>query len=268
MSVDYLNEYLEYNDSDFELEFCLRINAEWDEESFKKLFNILTLFFETCKKENEIPSEIDYFFSSSINRITGIISNPLFTENNFLGINSEDYKKIISQRIETLKELKSVYEKRLFLKYYFFYGYDNPLSQWYNSNFIIDNLTFNSAEQWMMYSKAKLFNDSEKMLEIINEPNASNQRKLGRQVKGFKEAIWIEKREEIIYTGNLAKFVQNEELKLFLKNTEEMILAEASPVDLIWGIGFSINDLERFDDTKWKGLNLLGKILTEIRSKM
>lgn len=47
-----------------------------------------------------------------------------------------------------------------------------------------------------------------------------------------------------------------------------MILAEASPVDLIWGIGFSINDLERFDDTKWEGLNLLGKILTEIRSKM
>lgn len=114
--MNYLTEYLEYNDSDFELEFCLRINAEWNEESFKKLFNILTSFFETCKKENEIPSEIDYFFSSSIDRIIGILSNPLFTENNFLAINNEDYKKIISQRIHMLKELKSIYQKRLFLK--------------------------------------------------------------------------------------------------------------------------------------------------------
>ncbi|OWP85568.1 hypothetical protein BWK60_13430 [Flavobacterium covae] len=161
-----------------------------------------------------------------------------------------------------------MYENRLFLKYYFFYGYNNPLSQWYKSNFIIDNITFNSAEQWMMYSKAKLFNDTEKMLEIINEPNASNQRKLGRQIKGFKEDVWIEKREEIIYAGNLAKFAQNVELRLFLKNTEKMILAEASPVDLIWGIGFSINDLERFDNIKWKGINLLGKILMEIRDKI
>jgi hypothetical protein len=117
--INYSREYKEYNKSDFELEFCLRINAEWNEESFKKLCGILMLFFETCKKETGIPSEIDYFFSSSINRIIGIISNPLFTENNFVGIDNEDYKKIISQRIDTLKELKSVYEKRLFLKYFF-----------------------------------------------------------------------------------------------------------------------------------------------------
>ncbi|WP_268847549.1 hypothetical protein [Flavobacterium aestivum] len=128
MSVDYLNEYLEYNDSDIELEFCLRMNAEWNEESFKKLFNILTSFFEQCKNENEIPSEIDYFFTKTIDRIIGIISNPIFTENNLLGIDNEEYKKIISQRKDVLEKLKAIYEKRLFFKYHFFYGYDNPLS--------------------------------------------------------------------------------------------------------------------------------------------
>lgn len=268
MQIDYLNEYLEYNDSDIELEFYLRINAEWNEESYNKLFNILMSFFELCKKESEIPKDLDYFFTNTIDRIIGILSNPIFTQNNLIELNNTDYKKLILGKIDTLKKLKSIYEKRLFLKCYFFYGYNNPLSQWYNSTFIIDNLNFNSTEQWMMYSKAKLFNDHEKMNEIIKEPNQSRQRKLGRQVNGFKENIWIEKREEIVRIGNLEKFIQNKELFFFLKNTNKMILAEASPVDLIWGIGFSINDLERFDSSKWRGLNLLGNILMEVREKL
>lgn len=268
MQIDYLNNYLEYNDSDIELEFSLRINAEWNEESYNKLFNILMSFFETCKEEDEIPKDFDYFFTNTIDRIIGIISNPLFTQNNFIELNNDDYKKLISDKIDSLKNLKSIYERRLFLKYYFFYGYNNPLSQWYNANFIIDDLNFNSAEQWMMYSKAKLFNDHEKMNEIIKEPNQSCQRKLGRQVNGFKESIWIEKREEIVRIGNQEKFIQNKELNFFLKETNKMILAETSPVDLIWGIGFSTNDLERFDNSKWRGLNLLGNILMEIRQKL
>jgi ribA/ribD-fused uncharacterized protein len=265
MQIDYLNEYLEYNDSDIELEFCLRINAEWNEESYNKLFNILMSFFEICKKENEIPKEFDYFFTNTINRIIGILSNPIFTQNNLIDLNNEDYKNLILNKINELKKIRIIYEKRLFLKYYFFYGYNNPLSQWYNSTFVIDDLNFNSAEQWMMYSKAKLFNDYEKMNEIIKEPNQSRQRKLGRQVNGFKEDIWIKKREEIVRIGNLKKFTQNKELNFLLKETKKMILAETSPVDLIWGIGFSTNDLERFDNSKWRGLNLLGNILMEIR---
>ncbi len=46
------------------------------------------------------------------------------------------------------------------------------------------------------------------------------------------------------------------------------ILVEASPYDTIWGIGMDANNLDRFDTSKWKGTNLLGKALMEVREKL
>lgn len=40
-------------------------------------------------------------------------------------------------------------------------------------------------------------------------------------------------------------------------------LVEASPMDKIWGIGFTEYDAE--DNRQWWGLNLLGKALMEAR---
>lgn len=113
---NYLNDFLEYNQSDEELEFFIRMNAEWNEDSFKKLCSIITSFFENCKDEKEIPKEIDYLFNSSISRIIGIISSPLFTNNNFIGLSSLEYKDFIQNRISVLNELKKTYENRIFLK--------------------------------------------------------------------------------------------------------------------------------------------------------
>ncbi|MFK7031638.1 NADAR family protein [Flavobacterium oreochromis] len=270
----YYKDFIEYDESDEELEYYFRMNAEWNEESFNKLYSILMSFFENCKNEKEIPEQIDYFFTNTISRIIGIMSKPEFCNSNIIKLynsksnNNEHLVNFIKNKISILNRLKEIYNNKLFLIYCFFYGYDHPLSQWYTSNFVINDINFTSAEQWMMYSKAKLFNDSEKMIEILNELNPSNQRKLGRQIKSFKEDIWLSKRREIIYKGNYAKFSQNEDLKSFLKNTNKMILAEASPVDLIWGIGYSINNLERFDQNNWRGLNLLGEILMDIREKI
>lgn len=46
------------------------------------------------------------------------------------------------------------------------YGF---LSQWYSCNFIHDGQEFTSAEQWMMWSKAKLFDDEESAKKILGE---------------------------------------------------------------------------------------------------
>ena len=39
---------------------------------------------------------------------------------------------------------------------------------------------------------------------------------------------------------------------------------EASPYDKIWGIGLGENDPDAQDPQKWKGDNLLGKVLDEV----
>ena len=67
------------------------------------------------------------------------------------------------------------------------------------------------------------------------------------------------------------KFVDiaNIHLKESLVATGNAILAEASPYDKIWGIGVSTQTTTYFQDVKnWKGENLLGKALMEVRDKL
>ena len=149
----------------------------------------------------------------------------------------------------------------------FFYGRDHPLSQWYLSDFVIDNIRFNSAEQWMMYAKAMLFNDHQKAEEICQATDPSIQRRLGRQVRYYRESIWVEQCRELVYKGNHAKFSQNESLHTYLLETGDALL-EASPTDLRWGIGLSADDPNRFDQRNWTGLNWLGQLLMRLRHEL
>ncbi len=92
----------------------------------------------------------------------------------------------------------------------FFYTDDSPFSQFYPSNFEVDNLKFNCAEQFMMYSKAITFNDNEIAEQILKETKPAKQKKLGRSVKNFDPDKWTELSVQVVYKGNYAKFTQNE----------------------------------------------------------
>jgi hypothetical protein len=70
------------------------------------------------------------------------------------------------------------------------------------------------------------------------------------------------------FRGNLAKFGQNPELWRFLLDTVDQVLVEASPEDRIWGIGLAQDDPRAADPTRWRGLNLLGFVLMEVRDAL
>ncbi|WP_444942547.1 NADAR domain-containing protein [Microbulbifer sp. ZKSA004] len=57
-------------------------------------------------------------------------------------------------------------------------------------------------------------------------------------------------------------------LKQFLLNTEDRVLVEASPVDRIWGIGLAQDNSASENPNDWKGLNLLGFALMEVRARL
>ena len=68
--------------------------------------------------------------------------------------------------------------------------------------------------------------------------------------------------------GNWCKFSQNPGLREFLLSTGDSILVEASPYDSIWGIRLSADSPEAQDPMKWRGQNLLGFALMEVRDEL
>ena len=90
---------------------------------------------------------------------------------------------------------------------------------------------------------------------------------LGRKVQNFDASKWEELRYQIMLDANIAKFSQNEDLKQLLLSPEYEGhgFVEASPYDGIWGVRMYATDKNIDDETKWRGLNLLGKVLEETR---
>lgn len=142
------------------------------------------------------------------------------------------------------------------------------LSNWYLSPFTKENIAFSSMEQFMMYQKAICFQDEEVAAQILDTNDVSRIKELGRQVKGYHDHCWNGMRQIVVYEGLLSKFSQNAELKERLLNTGDAILAECAVKDLIWGIGISMSNPERFERTKWKGKNLLGYTLMMVRDRL
>ena len=119
------------------------------------------------------------------------------------------------------------------MDFVFFHNPDEEngyLSNWYISQFTIHDMSFSSMEQYMMYMKAKYFHDHEIAEKILSTDNPATIKALGREVCNYNESYWNGIRQIIIYEGLLAKFSQNEQLKIELLNTQETILAECAVI--------------------------------------
>lgn len=162
-------------------------------------------------------------------------------------------------------------------KFLFFWGHQPSkdgtvtktcFSQWWENSFTVDGIEYKTAEHWMMAKKARLFNDETIFQRIIDVKSPAEAKKFGREVQNYNDEIWLKNRYEIVKEGNLHKFSQDQDLKEFLLNTKERILVEASPVDAIWGIGMASDHQDINNPKKWRGLNLLGFVLMEVRDEL
>ena len=139
------------------------------------------------------------------------------------------------------------------------------LSQWFPCSFLVNDIYYDCAEQFMMAEKARLFHDEDTLQKIMQAYDPMEQKKLGRRVQGYDDAMWKTCCFEAVVRGNVAKFSQNLKLRDFLISTRDKILVEASPKDAVWGIGLDEESPDAINPIRWPGTNLLGFALMEVR---
>jgi ribA/ribD-fused uncharacterized protein len=141
------------------------------------------------------------------------------------------------------------------------------LGNWYPSPFRSNNILFSNNEQYFMWRKQQLFDSANTALEaqILSATNPKVMKDLGRRVKNFDQNTWDQHKYAIMKAGIYEKFTQNPDLRQKLLDTKTAILVEASPFDNVWGIGLNATDAK---SKPWKGENLLGKALMDIRSSL
>lgn len=151
----------------------------------------------------------------------------------------------------------------------FFYKTKESYSNFYKTSFSYKGHTFETSEQAFMWCKAIHFNDmntANALLEMGDDPMGAKM--LGRMVQGYDEYTWDSVREQYMYEVCLEKYKQNADIRQQILDTGDLHLVEASPTDKIWGIGLDEKSPDIYIESKWKGRNLLGKVLMQVREQI
>lgn len=157
---------------------------------------------------------------------------------------------------------------RLTDKYILFW--ESCFSNFYPAKIKYAGEIFLSSEHLFMYLKAMAFGDLEIAKQITKVGTPKEAKALGRKIKEFDEHTWNNMRESCMHIAVYEKFSQNENLcsELFKEEYRGLSFVEASPLDKIWGIGLHYDDPKCDDSENWQGLNLLGKTLDEVRTRL
>ena len=149
-----------------------------------------------------------------------------------------------------------------------FFRRGSPLSNHYICQFTLNGERYNSAEQYLMTTKAELFGDHDSVVAIKRESNPRVQKELGKKVKNFNRDTWISEAPRILFNGLLEKFKQNDNLTSYLLGTGRTSIVEANPNDLLFGAGVSRESPQIWHKENWKGKNILGMALEKVRTAL
>ena len=128
--------------------------------------------------------------------------------------------------------------------------------------------TFNCAEQAMMFFKAKMFKDEAAVDLIMRSDSPKEQKAIGRLVKNFNADKWGNECLDIVTAIEIAKFSSDPVLTKILLETDDKEIVEASPYDIIWGVGLAEDDPRILFKKSWKGKNYLGICLMNAREHL
>merc|ERR1712227_509351 len=120
-----------------------------------------------------------------------------------------------------------------------------------------------------MASKAHRCGDELVLQQILQTCDPQRHKKLGRSLdeKAVRRHWNAEQKWHVQLTGARAKFLQNPQLAVRLLQTGSKPIAEASPSDTVFGVGLAPNNARAQDPAQWRGSNLLGEALMQVRQE-
>lgn len=141
-------------------------------------------------------------------------------------------------------------------------------SNWAPTPFTVDGVSFSTAEQYIMYRKCLTFGDTVTAEKLLSSDSPKEQKALGREAAGYIDSVWAGIRQTVAIRGLYAKFSQDAELKRLLLCTGDAVLVECTSNDRIWACGLDKDDDDRLSADRWKGQNILGFALMEVRNML
>ena len=81
-------------------------------------------------------------------------------------------------------------------------------------------------------------------------------------------AAWDREKQHAVLSGKYVRSTQNPAMKHRLLSTGNKRLAEASPMDPVWGIGLRADDPRAKSPRQWRGKILLGEALSAVRGEI
>jgi len=126
-----------------------------------------------------------------------------------------------------------------------------------------------SVEHYYTREKALYAGRDDIADKILQEPDPVNvKRYYGNKIE-VNHKVWTDKEgKDAMRTGIKEKFTQNTHFLEILKDTRGSTLVECNQNDSFWGISIYLNSKEASDCTSWKGLNMLGTMLSELRDSL
>ena len=120
----------------------------------------------------------------------------------------------------------------------------------------------------MIAEKARRFKDHREVESIISSPDTSTHKRIGRGVRSFDSAVRDNEKQNAVLSGTYAKSTKNPAMEHHLLSTDNKRLAEASPLDPVWGTGLRADDPQAKDPRQWRENNLLGEALSAVREEI
>lgn len=140
---------------------------------------------------------------------------------------------------------------------YFYSNHEDPygcFSNFSRHGFNLDGKYWPTSEHYFQAQKL-LDEAAREVVRLQKSPKLAAE--AGRDRKKPLRKDWEEVKDEIMHRAVLAKFQSHPDIKAILLGTAEKLLVENAPGDYYWGCG-----------ADGSGLNMLGKILMQVRSEL